>query len=110
MDSGRTRRTRRPSQFAVIPVAYAGEYSRCLGNRSCGLIYGRFAPVVGRECADNVRADATDIARVEIGGEVVPKTGSGEQQVEPERRAFPGQTVDCGFLTRLLSESPGSAA
>ena len=57
--------------IATVPVGYADGYSRALSNRARVLVNGKFAPVVGRVCMDQMMIDVTGIEDVKMGDEVV---------------------------------------
>lgn len=65
---GRTFTARRDSVIAVLPVGYADGYPRSL---SCGngsvILKGRYAPVIGRVCMDQLTIDVTDVPGVRVG-------------------------------------------
>lgn len=65
--------------IATLPVGYADGYPRNLSNRGKVLIRGRFAPIVGRVCMDQMMVDVTDIPGVCLMDEV---TLMGEDQGE----------------------------
>lgn len=68
---GRTYRAPRDIDVAVVPIGYADGYSRALSGRGRMLVGGRYAPVVGRVCMDQLMIDVTGIPDVKRGDEVV---------------------------------------
>lgn len=62
---GRTFITKRDTTAAVIAAGYADGFSRAYSNRSCVLINGHKAPVMGRVCMDLTVVDITDAGHVE---------------------------------------------
>ncbi len=60
-----------PTRIAVLPIGYAGGWSRHLSNRGFVLIRGRRAPIAGLVCMDMVMVDVTTIPVVAVGDEVV---------------------------------------
>lgn len=68
---GRTYTTKRPSLLATLPIGYGEGYSRALSNKGKVLVRGKFAPVVGRICMDQLVIDVTKVPNVRIGDEVV---------------------------------------
>ncbi|MDR7433925.1 MAG: alanine racemase [Armatimonadota bacterium] len=68
---GRTYTTRRETVVATIPIGYADGYPRSLSNRGYVLLKNRRLPVIGRVCMDHFMVDATEVAPVEEGEEVM---------------------------------------
>ena len=71
----------RVSRIAVLPVGYAGGYSRSFSNRGAVLVGGRRAPIVGRVCMDMTMVDVTDIPGVKPGDEAVLIGRQGDQLI-----------------------------
>ncbi|MCY4436989.1 MAG: alanine racemase [Chloroflexi bacterium] len=67
---GRTYRTRRDSNIAVIPVGYSDGYDRKLSNVGKVAVRRRLAAVVGRVMMNMTLIDVTDIPGVQVGDEV----------------------------------------
>ena len=84
---GRTYVTRRRSRVAIVPLGYADGFSRRHSNRGRVLLRGTYAPIIGRVCMDQFVVDVTDIARVELGDEVViiGKQGSRDEGTKGRR-------------------------
>lgn len=57
----------KPMKVATLPIGYADGYPRALSNCGKVIINGKFAPVVGRICMDQLMIDISDIEGVEIG-------------------------------------------
>lgn len=64
---GRTYTADRPRRIATVPIGYADGYPRALSNNGKVIINGKFAPIVGRICMDQMTIDVTDIDNVEAG-------------------------------------------
>ncbi|MBH0203357.1 MAG: alanine racemase [Nitrospira sp.] len=67
----RTFTARRPTRIAVLPIGYAGGFSRRLSNRGYVLIHGQRAPIAGVVCMDMVMVDVTTIPGVAVGDDVM---------------------------------------
>ena len=78
---GRTFTANRDIRAATIPTGYADGYSRLLSGRGYVLINGKRAPLLGRVCMDQMVADITQIADVNIGTEVVLIGSSGSERL-----------------------------
>ena len=66
---GRTYITEDKRKIATIPIGYADGVRRSLSNRGRVYINGKYAPIVGRVCMDNLMVDVTGID-VKTGDEV----------------------------------------
>jgi alanine racemase len=71
MSYGRTFVTNRETRVAYVPIGYADGYPARLSNRGMVLVKGKGCPVLGRVCMEWIMIDATDLASVEPGEEVV---------------------------------------
>lgn len=78
---GRSFIAARPSVIATIPIGYADGYARGLSHKAHVLIRGTRVPLAGNICMDQCMADATDLADVRIGDEVVLFGSQGNQFV-----------------------------
>lgn len=67
---GRTYKSDSRRVIATVPIGYADGYPRAMSNCGKVIINGRFAPIVGRVCMDQMMIDVTDIENVSIGTEV----------------------------------------
>lgn len=67
---GGTFTTSRPTKIATVPIGYADGYTRALGNNAKMIVNGKYAPIIGRVCMDQLMLDITDIENVATGDEV----------------------------------------
>ena len=58
---GRTFAVTRQTRIATIPTGYADGYSRLLSGRGRVLVHGKWVPVIGRVCMDQLMIDVTDV-------------------------------------------------
>ena len=63
---GHTFVTEKPTRVATIPVGYADGYPRLLSGKASVLIDDCCAPILGRECMDQMMVDVTDIPSARI--------------------------------------------
>ena len=92
---GHTYTTGRETLVATIPLGYADGYSRMLTNKSCVLIGGRRAPVIGTICMDQCMVDVTELGEeCLIGDEVVLIGKQGSEEITVEELS----TLGCGFI------------
>lgn len=101
---GRTFVTQRNSKIAVLPVGYADGYPRSL---SCGkgrvLVRGKFAPIVGRVCMDQLMIDVTDIDNVCVDDVVTLIGVDGDNKITAEEVAESAGTITNELLSCLGS-------
>lgn len=62
--------TDKPTRIATAPIGYADGYTRSLGNRANMIVNGKFVPVIGRVCMDQLMLDVTNIENVTAGDEI----------------------------------------
>lgn len=63
---GHTFVTTRETRVATVPIGYADGYPRLLSNRAGVIIDGKYAPILGRVCMDQMMVDVTDIPSAAI--------------------------------------------
>jgi alanine racemase len=104
---GCTYRAPKPMQVALIPVGYFEGYPRIASNgQAYVLIRGNRCPLVGRISMNMLTVDISNLAKIEIGDEVVL---IGEQQgdhVAAADVASWAQSIHYELVTRLHGEIP----
>jgi alanine racemase len=102
---GRTYVTRRDTFVATLPVGYADGYPRVLSNRGRVLINGKYAPVIGTICMDQMMVDVTECGPVEAGQEAVLIGGQGGAAITADEVAAHAGTISyeivCGLGRRV---------
>jgi alanine racemase len=68
---GRTFTAENDMKIATIPVGYADGYPRILSGKGRVIINGKYAPIVGRVCMDQITLDVSNINDVNTGDEVI---------------------------------------
>jgi alanine racemase len=68
-------------KIATVPIGYADGYPRALSNCGKVIINGRFAPIVGRICMDQLMIDVSEIENVDIGSVVTLIGSDGECEI-----------------------------
>lgn len=58
---GLTYKARKPIKVATLTIGYADGYPRALSNKGRVLIKGKFAPIIGRICMNQMLTDVSDI-------------------------------------------------
>lgn len=102
---GHTYFTDKPTRIATICIGYADGYSRSLSNKGRVLINGKYAPVIGRVCMDQLMVDVTELSEVEVGDEVVVLGTDGGNTITAEEIAELTDTINyeviCQFQKRV---------
>ncbi len=105
---GRTFVALKPTRVATLPVGYGDGYNRLLSNRGRVLIYGKYAPVIGRVCMDQTMVDVTNISQARVGSEAVLLGRQGQKSIRVEVVASLLNTipyeVTCGIGERVRRE------
>jgi alanine racemase len=100
---GHLYRTARNERIGTIPVGYADGYRRMPGNQV--LIRGKFVPVVGRVCMDQVMVQLDHVPDAQEGDEVVLIGSQGDQCLTVDDIAATWKTVNyelvCGLGARV---------
>lgn len=84
---GATYVTKGPTVVATLSVGYADGYPRALSGKGRVLIRGRYAPVLGRVCMDQMMADVTRIPGVMPGDTVTLVGKDGDNMLSVEELA-----------------------
>lgn len=103
---GRTYTVEKDMTLATVPIGYADGYHRLLSNQGKMLINGRFAPIVGRVCMDQLLLDVTDIPNVEEGCEVTIVGQSGGSTITMDEVAQLCGTVNYEIMCILGRRVP----
>lgn len=102
---GHTYFTDRPTRIATVCIGYADGYSRSLSNKGRVLINGKYAPVIGRVCMDQLMVDVTALNDVSVGDAVVLLGTDGENSITAEDIAELTDTINyevvCQFQKRV---------
>lgn len=93
-------------RIATLPVGYGDGYKRALTGKSKVLVRGRYAPVVGTVCMDQIMADVTGIDGVEIGDEVVLMGEQGGQRITADDLANMADTISYEILLSVSERVP----
>ncbi len=97
--------TCRETRIATITCGYADGYPRALSNRGRVLIRGKYAPIIGRVCMDQIMVDVTEIPETALGDEVIMIGRDGEKEITVEEVAAPAESFNyelvCGISRRV---------
>ena len=93
------------TKVATIPVGYADGYPRLLSNKGRVIIDGKYAPVIGNVCMDQMMVDVTEIENVSVGDEVILIGNMGGLSITVEEIAELSNTINyeiiCGIGKRV---------
>ena len=106
--------TEEPRRIATVSVGYADGYPRALSNVGRVLIHGKYAPIVGRVCMDQIMVDVTDIdsetisedSIVRVGDEVVLFGTQGENSISVEEVAEPANSFNYEEVCNISRRVP----
>ena len=96
-----TEKLNRDSVLAVVPVGYWHGIPRALSGKGEFLIRGKRTKIVGRVSMDMLVVDATDIAGVAQGDEVVIIGAQGKEKMSAEEVAEKAGTINYEIVTRI---------
>ena len=100
---GRTYKIKHPMREAVISIGYADGYLRTGSNRTCVLVDGKKAPVLGRICMDMCMIEVPEGADVKRGDEV---TIFGDGPVTADDVAAAAGTISYEVLCAVSARVP----
>ena len=104
---GATFVTEKPcTRIATVSVGYADGYPRALSNTGRVLIRGRFAPILGRVCMDQLMVDVTDIPSVQVEDVVTLVGRDGENAIPVEEVADPAGRFNYEMLCTITARIP----
>ncbi len=103
---GRTYKAPSKRVIATIPVGYADGFIRTYAKGGRVLINGKFAPIVGRICMDQLMVDVTDIENVKMNDEVVLLGKQGENEITADEIASILNTISYEFFCTLSKRVP----
>ncbi len=88
-------------KVATVSAGYADGYSHLLTHKAKILINGRFAPVIGKICMDQIMADVSHIKEVKIGDEVTLIGRDNDKEITAEELARMTGTIPYETLCRI---------
>ncbi len=93
--------TKRKSIIATVAAGYGDGIPRALTNKGRVLVKKTFAKMVGTICMDQLLIDATAIARVQPGDEVVLWGHQGNKELSVHEHAAHADTITYEILCRI---------
>lgn len=103
---GRTYVTKNKTKIATISIGYADGYPRALSSKARVLIHGKYAPIIGRICMDQMMIDVTHIDNVEIEDEVILVGKDGECIISVEELANMAGSFNYEFICGIGKRVP----
>ena len=94
------------TRIATVSIGYADGYPRALSNKGRVLIRGKFAPILGRVCMDQMMVDVSDIPEVELEDIVTLVGQDGENRIPIEEIADPAGRFNYEMLCTITSRVP----
>ncbi len=103
---GGTFETSKPSRIATIPVGYGDGYPRTLSSKGRVLIRGKYAPIIGRICMDQMMVDITHVQDAKDGDEVVIIGQQGGHSITTDEIAKLTHTINYEIVCQLGKRIP----
>ncbi len=103
---GRVFVSNKPMKVATIPIGYADGYPRALSNNGKVIINGKFAPIVGRICMDQLMVDVSEIENVEIGSVVTLIGSDGDCEITFDEIASATGTIAYEIMCNISIRLP----
>ena len=93
------------TRIATVSAGYADGYPRALSNKGRVLIHGRYAPILGRVCMDQMMVDVSHIPDVKVEDTVTLIGREGDRRITMEEVADPAcrfnYEMACGISKRV---------
>ena len=93
------------TRIATVSAGYADGYPRALSHRGRVLIHGRYAPILGRVCMDQMMVDVSHIPDVKVEDTVTLIGREGDRRITMEEVADPAcrfnYEMACGISKRV---------
>ena len=93
------------TRIATVSAGYADGYPRALSNKGRVLIHGRYAPILGRVCMDQMMVDVSHIPDVKVEDKVTLIGREGDRRITMEEVADPAcrfnYEMACGISKRV---------
>ena len=105
---GGTFTTTRTTKLATVSVGYGDGYPRALSSKGYVLVRGQKAPIVGRDCMDQMMVDVTDIENVTRADIVTLIGKDGDAEITVEEIAALAGTFNYEFVCDLGKRIPRS--
>lgn len=98
--------TTKDTRVATVTVGYADGYPRAQSNLGRVIIHGKYAPIIGRVCMDQIMVDVTDIPDVRVKDEVILIGGEGDAYISVEEVAAPAASFNYELVCNIARRVP----
>ena len=98
--------TCRDTRIATITCGYADGYPRALSNTGRVIIHGKYAPIIGRVCMDQIMVDVSEIPETAVGDEVIMIGRDGDCEVSVEEVAAPAASFNYELVCNIARRVP----
>lgn len=103
---GHTFITEKPMKIATLAIGYADGIPLSLSGRGKVIICGKFAPILGRVCMDQMMVDVSDIDDAKVGGTAVIFGKDRKAQITVDEVAQTAGTINYDIVCRLDCRVP----
>ena len=98
--------TDKETRVATVTVGYADGYPRAQSNIGKVIIRGKYAPILGRVCMDQIMVDVTDIPEACLRDEVILIGSSGDKSISVEEVAEPAASFNYELVCNIARRVP----
>ncbi|MBQ9200344.1 MAG: alanine racemase [Lachnospiraceae bacterium] len=98
--------TDKDTKIATVTVGYADGYPRALSNKGKVIIHGKYAPILGRVCMDQIMVDVTDIPEAKLRDEVILIGNEGSSEITVEEVALPAASFNYELVCNISRRVP----
>lgn len=98
--------TDKETRVATVAVGYADGYPRAQSNIGRVIVRGKYAPIIGRVCMDQIMIDVTDIPDISLKDEVILIGGNEDTYVSVEEVAAPAASFNYELVCNIGRRVP----
>ena len=98
--------TDKETRIATVTVGYADGYPRAQSGRGRVIIHGKYAPILGRVCMDQIMVDVTDIPEAKLRDEVILIGSSEDACITVEEVAEPAASFNYELVCNIARRVP----
>lgn len=98
--------TDKETKVATVTVGYADGYPRAQSNIGRVIVHGKYAPIIGRVCMDQIMIDVTDIPEAQLRDEVILFGKRGDAVISVEEVAQPAASFNYELVCNVARRVP----
>ena len=98
--------TDKETRIATVTVRYADGHPRAQSGRGRVIIHGKYAPILGRVCMDQIMVDVTDIPEAKLRDEVILIGSSEDACITVEEVAEPAASFNYELVCNIARRVP----